>query len=596
MMMRMVEGKTANRFRWLILAVFVLLPLLLAVMGVATAIHLNGRGEKWPAALAAWTIGWLFALIALAAWEVTHGRPTFGRSHIEQPRWRRSEIIVLTVVLLAAALLRVVALETYPVALHNDEMSCMIEARGFLGGSPEIFGAGWYNCPNLGFFLTSLPLRVFGQTLFGLRLGSALLGLLSLIAVYLLARRLFGVRPAILLLIMTTPFHWHLHFSRTGFHYMQAASLTAIAVWFFVVAIDRRSPVLFGCAGVVTGIACQTYYAAWLTPIILVAWAMARALSDREQRKNAIGGLAVTIAFLVVTLAPLMAFYAEKPGYAITRPSNVFLFSEYNKHHVADAYGTTNPGSLLVKNSGRLLGFFVGRFGDSAYQYGLQHQFIDPFLVLFFVGGLACSLTLIRTPGGQLLWIWFLGTIIAGGLLTIDAPFSPRLIGITPIVLLFPALLIDRILRLPQISARRWLLAGATVVVAVVIAGSAWWNLHMTFVRYPKEHFYNARDYITRLALDLKWVRTIANFGAPELFDHQSYTALIPHIERRNIDTWNSPQSPVDIMNSLPSRSLIIMSRHDSGLLDLCVQNGGEISGIVMAHKEPNGFQWCYIE
>jgi peptidoglycan/LPS O-acetylase OafA/YrhL len=134
----MVEGKKSAAVPWPVRAVFVVLPLLLAVMGVATAIHLNDRGDKWPAALAAWTIGWFFALIALAAWEVTHGRPIFGRSRIEQPRWRWSEIIVLAVVLLAAALLRVVALESYPVALHNDEMSCLIEARGFLGGSPEV--------------------------------------------------------------------------------------------------------------------------------------------------------------------------------------------------------------------------------------------------------------------------------------------------------------------------------------------------------------------------------------------------------------------------------------------------------------------------
>jgi hypothetical protein len=593
----MVEGKKSAAVPWPVRAVFVVLPLLLAVMGVATAIHLNDRGDKWPAALAAWTIGWFFALIALAAWEVTHGRPIFGRSRIEQPRWRWSEIIVLAVVLLAAALLRVVALESYPVALHNDEMSCLIEARGFLGGSPEIFGIGWFNCPNLGFFLTSLPLRVFGQTLFALRIGSALLGLLSLIAVYLLSRRLFGVRPAILLLIMTTPFHWHLHFSRTGFHYMQAASLTAVAIWLFVLAVDRRSSVIFGCAGVVTGIACQTYYGAWLTPIILVAWAIGRALSDRQQVKTVIKGLAVTIAFLVVTLAPLLAFYAEDLHYMAARPNNVFLFSDYNSHHVADAYGTTDPGLLLVKNAGKLLGLFFGGFGDSAFQYGLQHQFIDPFLLLFFLGGLVYALTLFRTPGGQLLWIWLLGTLTAGGLLTIDAPFSPRLTGINPIVLLFPALLIDWILRLPWISARRWLLAGATVVVAIVIAGSAWWNLEMTFVRYPKEHFYHARDYITRLAQEFRWIRSISNLGAPEKFNHESYRALIPHIERSNVNKWATPfDSPEDFITSLGSRTLIILPLHNTALVELCQQMGAKRTGKVMAHREPNGFLWCYME
>lgn len=596
-MMRMAEGKTLAAAPWQVRAVLVLLPLFFSAVGIAIAIRLNDRGDKWADALATWAIGWFFALATFALWELARGRPLFGRSTSEQPRWKRSEIIVIAIVLLTAVCLRVVALEEYPVALHNDEMSCMIEARDFLWQEQGMFDIGWFNCPNLGFFLTSLSLRALGQTLFALRFASVLLGLLSLIAAYLLVRRLFGVRPALLLLIMTTPFHWHLHYSRTGFHYMQAASLTAVAIWLFVIAFDRRSPVLFGCAGVVTGIACQTYYAAWLTPSLLVGWALVRALTDRRLLKTAIKGSAVTIALLVVTLAPLLAFYAKDLDYMAARPNDVYLFSSSNSLHVAEAYGTTNPARLLVKNAGRLLGLFFGGFGDGAKQYGLQHPFIDPFLLLLFLGGLAYAVTLIRTAGGQLLWIWFLGTVVAGGLLTIDAPFSPRLIGIVPIVLLFPALLIDWILRLPWVDTRRWRTTGITVLTAALIAGSAWWSLHVTFVRYPREHDYHARDYIARLALDLRWVRSVASVDVPEQFDHQAYTALIPHIERTNIDTWNTPHTnPADLVKKLGSRTLVIVPLHDTGFVELFEQLGATSAGTVMAHKEPHGFRWAYIE
>jgi hypothetical protein len=597
MMMRMVDGKTFAATPWPVRAVFVLLPLFLASFGVATAVHLNHRGDKWPHALVAWAIGWFFALTTVAAWEVIHGRPLFGRPASEQPKWRKSEITVMAVVLLAAALLRFVALEDYPVALHNDEMSCLIEARGFLGGSPEIFGFGWFNCPNLGFFLTSLPLRVLGQTLFAVRFGSALLGLLSLVAVYLLVRRLFGVRPAMLLLIMTTPFHWHLHFSRSGFHYMQAASLSAVAIWLFVLAFDRRSPVLFGCSGVVTGIAWQTYYAAWLTPIILVTWAAGEAVMDRQHFKSIIKGLAVTVALLIVTLAPLLAYYAQESEYAWSRPNAVFVFSAYNTQHLHEVYGTTSAWQLLAKNARGLVALFVGDFSDTSVQYGMRHQFIDPFVLPVFLGGLAYSLILVRRPGGRLLWIWFLGTLIAGGLLTIDAPFSPRLIGITPIVLLFPALLIDRILRLPWISARRWRTAGVLSAVTFLIAGSAWWNLHITFVRYPREHYYRARDYIIRLSQEFRWIRSIANLDAPEDFDYEAYRALIPHIKRINIDPWVIPfDTPEDFIKSLGTRTLIIMPLRNAALAELCRAMGAERTGVVIAHNKKDGFRWCYFE
>ena len=106
---------------WLARTASVVAPLVLAVAGVATAIHFNPSPEKWPVTLVGWATGWSFALVALARLEVGRGRSVFGRPGPERPKWQRSEVILLAVVLLAAALLRAVAIEDYPIALHNDE-------------------------------------------------------------------------------------------------------------------------------------------------------------------------------------------------------------------------------------------------------------------------------------------------------------------------------------------------------------------------------------------------------------------------------------------------------------------------------------------
>jgi len=125
-------------------------PLIPAVIGVIVAIHFNNSGDQWVVALVGWMVGWLFTLIAIARWEISGGRPVFGHGEPEQQKFRRSEVIAVVVILLAAALLRVVAIEDYPIALHNDEMSCLIEARGFLGSNIAPFALGWFSCPNLG--------------------------------------------------------------------------------------------------------------------------------------------------------------------------------------------------------------------------------------------------------------------------------------------------------------------------------------------------------------------------------------------------------------------------------------------------------------
>jgi len=585
---------------WLVRAASVIFPLIVSAVGIAIAIRFNNSGDRWLASLIGWTGGLFFALAAIARWEVLNGRPVFGRAAAGQPRWRRAEVIGLTVILLAAALLRVVAIEDYPIALHNDEMSCLFEARDYVESNRSLFDLGWYNCPNLGFFLTSLPMRILGPTLIALRLNSALLGLLSLIAVYLVVRRLFGVRPAMVLLILTTPFHWHLHFSRTGFHYMQATSFTAVAVLLFVIAADRRSPVLFGCAGVVTGIAWQTYYAAWLLPLILAAWAVTRLLSDRKQGTTAVKGLVVTMVLFVVTTAPLLAFYVERPSGVTSRPISVYLFSEESREHVASAYGTSSPPRLLAMNAERYGRLLVGGAGDTSRQYGLQDRFIDPFLLPLFLGGLAYALTLVRNPGGQLLWIWFLGTVIAGGLLTVDAPFSPRLTGITPIILLFPALLVDRILRIRWIADRRWLAAATFAVFGAVVVLSTWWNLHTTFVRYPGTSNIKNRDFIVRLAADLDDVRMIANFTDPENFDHQAYLSLLPEVRGENMGrSMTRVEDYVNVVNALGPRTLVIVPLVDNRFYGLCDRVGGDPAGVITTSHGLIGFigfEWCFVE
>jgi hypothetical protein len=586
------ELKRATR-----LAAIVGAPLVLAATGAAVAIRFNDSDQHWFAALTGWTVGWLFALIAIAGWERLHGRPVLGRPDAAQPPWQRTEIVLLAVGLSAAALLRTVALESYPIALHNDEMTCLLEARGFLGADTALFDTGWFSCPNFGFFLTSLWIRALGPTLLALRLSSAFLGLLSLLAIYLIVRRLFGVRPALISLILTTPFHWHLHYSRTGFHYMQAASLTALSILFFALALDRRSVVLFGCAGVSSGIAWQTYYAAWLTPAILIAWSLAGMIGDRDHKKSVVVGLVVMLALLAVTLAPLLAHYVERPDAAVSRTNGVFLFSEGNRQHVAKAYETSDPLQLLTIQATLIGGMFIGRTGDTSVQYGLQDQFIDPFLVPVFLLGLGYALTLVRRPGGQLIWIWFLATVIAGGLLTIDAPFSPRLIGITPLVLVFPALLIDRILQIEWIADHRQRLIAATILVAALIAPSAWWNLRTTFDRYPASTSSENRDFIIRLAADLGDVKKVANFTDPQKFDHQAYRALVPEIRGTNLAaTAGRVEAYVDVVNAFGPQTLVIYPLGQDQFYGLCDRFAGASGGTVLTRHGLAGFEWCFVE
>ncbi len=181
--------------------------------------------------------------------------------------------------------------------------------------------------------------------------------------------------------------------------------------------------------------------------------------------------------------------------------------------------------------------------------------------------------------------------------MTIDAVFSPRLTGVTAVILLFPVLLIDRLLRARWIADRRWLRMVATLTIGAVLAGSTWWNLQTTFVRYPRKSRVGYRDHIVRLASDLGNVKTIANFSGAETFDHQAYRAIIPDIVGQNLSPGEeSLSNPIAVIEELRPGVLVIVSLWDEELYGLCDQVGGDPAGIVVMGEGRSGFEWCFVE
>jgi hypothetical protein len=287
----------------------------------------------------------------------------------------------------------------------------------------------------------------------------------------------------------------------------------------------------------------------------------------------------------------------ECPDCLTSRSRQVFLFSDHNREHVLATRGTSDPVTILGRNATHLREFLVGIIGDSSGQYGLKGRFIDPFVLPLLLAGLAYALTLVRHRGGQLLWVWFLGTVISGGLLTIDTPFTPRLIGITPIILLFPALLMDRVLGLRLIVGRRSLTVAATAAICAVLVGSTWWNLNITFAHYPRVSGFSNRDYIFRVASELSGVKTIVNFSYPEDFDHEVYQSLFPHIRGENFPPVGKPiENPDAIVNDLRPGVLVIVPLGSDEFYGLCDRVGGDPAGRVVTGEGTAGFEWCFVK
>ena len=150
-------------------------------------------------------------------------------------RSRRIELAGLAVLLAVALAVRAVDLEHIPANLGGDEGTQGVAALALLGpplGNP--FSTGWFSVPTMSFLAWGLGMRLFGASVAGLRALSALIGTLTVLTTFLLARELWGRRVAWLAAGALTCAHYHVHFSRLGSNQIADGLLVTLALWLLV--------------------------------------------------------------------------------------------------------------------------------------------------------------------------------------------------------------------------------------------------------------------------------------------------------------------------------------------------------------------------
>jgi 4-amino-4-deoxy-L-arabinose transferase-like glycosyltransferase len=400
-----------------------------------------------PESTATWT--WLFGVVAalVGAALLTARAPL--RMPLPNGRDAWLQLGLLLVILAVAIWLRVPDLATIPPNVHGDEGAIGLEARRLLAGQlPVVFATGWNQFPALGFAIDAASMRIFGDGLSGLRMASAIEGVLSIGALYVLVRRLWGWRPALLAAAFLAMSAWHIHFSRTGFLNMQSPLVTLVALYFLVRGVQDGRPLDWLVCGLAIGLSLEVYYAARLAPVLIAIYLGFRVLTDRRfvtRRVHVLGML--TMAFgATVFFAPMAAVYARDLATFTGHTSGVMLSSPSNLAHELDGYHVTTLPEVLVIQAQHTLEAFHIR-GETSLEYGHVAPLFD-----FWTGALLAmgALAVMLRPGsarGLLLasWVWL--ALVLGSVILIDALYSPRLVVAIPALVLGPALMLDTVWR-----------------------------------------------------------------------------------------------------------------------------------------------------
>ncbi|MGC9394653.1 MAG: ArnT family glycosyltransferase [Anaerolineae bacterium] len=242
---------------------------------------------------------------------------------------KRPYVFGMTLVLLVAAALRLGALPDTPVGLHYDEAANVVLARQIASGEYRpVFIRAYTGKEVLFFYAGAFWVWATGGAPWGLRLGAAMLGVLTVAATYAATRALLGPGKhsrsiALLAAGWVAVAFPHVLLSRYGFRAISQPLLQALTVatlWRGLRTGKRRWLVAGGACLGFTG---YTYLAARLFPLPLtfaLGWLLLR--SPREAWRR-LGQLGIVLLAAMIVFAPLGFYFLRNPDAFITRITQV---------------------------------------------------------------------------------------------------------------------------------------------------------------------------------------------------------------------------------------------------------------------------------
>jgi len=250
------------------------------------------------------------------------------------------EFAIVAAIIVLGAYVRMANLTCLPAGIYPDE------AMNTTDGLATAEAGGWTlfyenNQGREGLYINILGylLYWFGPSLWIVRFLPALIGTLTLPAVYWLGRRMCGQFGSLMALGLTAFSYWHINFSRIGFRALLMVFMLAWAfaflgegLWRAVYRGQKQTKslrhfvptwIFFAAGGLLLGLSLHTYIAVRIAPaVVAVLFAVTLTFFTDKWKKILLFGI-ITVLFAALTAAPMLYDFVANPTHFTGRTNNV---------------------------------------------------------------------------------------------------------------------------------------------------------------------------------------------------------------------------------------------------------------------------------
>ncbi|NOZ26559.1 MAG: hypothetical protein GXP39_00715 [Chloroflexi bacterium] len=407
-------------------------------------------------------------------------------------RWlsaHRWELLWLTGILLLAAAARFHRLDMVPNGCQSDECNNGLDALRWLRGAPYTVYAGTNEGQATFFtYLLALSFKLFGPGVVQMRAVSALIGVLTVLAFYLLARDLFGPNVALIAAGFLAGSRWHITFSRIIYELILVPLFEALLLYFLLRALRHGRRRDWALAGLLLGGGMHTYTAWRVIPLAIGVFLLYWLATHRSRWRRDVEGIALLAGGAYIALVPLGVYIIRHWGAFLSRIRHISVFNDVARVGSYEPVWSNLRKTLWMFNYqgdfaalNNLPGAPLLPFDAQSPQALMSHVpgswLLASLVGALFILGVAYALRYLSHPLPFLLISSFL---IIGSVAVLsvahEAPTARRPIGLIPLIFLLVALVLNRLEALYHWAlrghGREWVhMAMALAVMGVYLGG-----------------------------------------------------------------------------------------------------------------------------
>ncbi len=461
---------------------------------------------------------------------------------------RRWGVLTLVIVLSTAARFWHIGRE--PGGFYRDESAYALDAMQLLKGQFALYFAANNGREGLFIYLLAGMFSLFGPSVESARATAALVGSLTVPAIYFTGRSMFSHRVGVLAAAILGSTFWHLALSRVAFRAITLPLLLCLAIglWFSVFRIGSFSRWHTLLAGWVAGMVLYTYTSAqFFLPLLFLLFIL-----GWRTYPNMRTTWPLYFTGFVTAIAPFAVWLTRHAELYFSRATQVSILSL-----------ESNGGNILatfIRNIGRSAGQWLNE-GDRIWRHNLSlRPVFDGFLgVPFFFGCIAVLRRLFS--GGPPVFTLMLWVILFSipSILAEDTPHFLRGIGALPAGCLIAAYGMESTLvwlsrngylaPIAQLTLRK--ISAPALVAAVLLGASAFSTLRDYFGDYVRRPVvgYWLESRAPALASEINALALSGSGGAP---DHKRTI----YVDARLINA--TPQLKVLLPDHIRNQLLVI--------------------------------------